>query len=114
MCFSGGFEAELSRNDELDALAAELGVDIGMAATPGRGMAATPGRPKHQIEDNLFSKVGFDGLGGTARIRKPLRESFKPGFCILKPETICFLKSLSDLFHICLTLLHFSCPVCVQ
>ncbi|KAL5262657.1 hypothetical protein ACHWQZ_G008154 [Mnemiopsis leidyi] len=59
------FEAELSRDDDLDRLAAELGVDVKVATTPD---------PKFRDvrEDNLFTKVGFDGLGGTARIRKPL------------------------------------------
>lgn len=63
------FEEELSRDDELDRMAAELGVDINMASTPGKPEL----RPKTFHEDNLFTKVGFDGLGGTARIRKPLR-----------------------------------------
>lgn len=62
------FEAELSRDDELDRLAAELGVDINMASTPGKPDL----KPKDVKEDNLFSRVGFDGLGGTARIRKNL------------------------------------------
>ena len=41
-------------------------------------MATTPGKAelkaKDVKEDNLFTKVGFDGLGGTTRIRKNLRE----------------------------------------
>lgn len=53
-------------------MAAELGVDINMASTPGKPEL----RPKTFHEDNLFTKVGFDGLGGTARIRKPLRELY--------------------------------------
>ncbi|XP_063680125.1 E3 ubiquitin-protein ligase TRAIP-like [Bolinopsis microptera] len=62
------FEAELSRDDDLDRLAAELGVDINMATTPGKAELKT----KDVKEDNLFTKVGFDGLGGTTRIRKNL------------------------------------------
>lgn len=60
-------EAELSRDDDLDRLAAELGVDINMAETPNR---AAPS--KHKPQDNLFTKVGFDGLGGTTRIKKQM------------------------------------------
>ena len=41
-------------------------------------MATTPGKAELKVkdvkEDNLFTKVGFDGLGGTTRIRKNLRE----------------------------------------
>ena len=58
----------MSRDDDLDRLAAELGVDVNVATTPDTKF-------REVREDNLFTKVGFDGLGGTARIRKPLRES---------------------------------------
>ena len=70
LLISGQFEAELSRDDELDRLAAELGVDVNMATTPGN----THLKSRDVKEDNLFTKVGFDGLGGTTRIRKTLRE----------------------------------------
>ena len=60
----------MSRDDDLDRLAAELGVDINMATTPGKPEL----KSKKFKEDNLFSKEGFDGLGGTTRIRKPLRK----------------------------------------
>ena len=54
----------------MDRLAAELGVDVNVANTPSNS-----GRRAGDVkEDNLFTKVGFDGLGGTARIRKNLRE----------------------------------------
>lgn len=64
------FKAELSKDDELEFLAAELGIDTSMADTPGKKFRKTSSEPSK--EDNLFTKVGYDGLGGVARIKKSI------------------------------------------
>ena len=56
----------IEKDDDLEILAAELGVDVGMAESPGLERYKD-----NQHENNLFTKIGFDGLGGVARIKKP-------------------------------------------
>eukprot|EP00116_Pleurobrachia_bachei_P004779 sb/3465041/ len=60
-------ENELSRDDELDRIAAELGVDIELANSPKTTLPSQQHRPK----DNLFSREGFDGFGGRGKVPKP-------------------------------------------
>ena len=68
--FLGSLENELSRDDELDRIAAELGVDIDLANSPKTTLPSSS--QQHRPKDNLFSREGFDGFGGRGKVPKPL------------------------------------------
>jgi len=81
-CLTKSFQAELRKDDELEELAAALDVPLSMAAPSPRSIPYSQMRNVKQ--DNLFTKTGFDGLGGSTRIRKELAPVQKKGFKLSK------------------------------
>lgn len=76
------FQAELRKDDALEDLAAALDVPLSMAAPSPRSTQYT--QMKNMKQDNLFTKTGFDGLGGSTRIRKELAPVQKNTFRLSK------------------------------